>query len=302
MADAIDLGWMRTFLAAFRLGSLSGAARELGLAQSTVTVQIAALEASLGYELFDRRPTGVVPNARAAALAARVARPLDEVEQALWDARPDSDRRTVHLAGPAEFLTARVLPRLDAVVGREVQLRVVFGLGDQLLTELAAGLHDLVVSVVRPRNPALAATALMDEEFALVSAPGGPAPAAGRDPADPSAWRDVPVVAYAEHLPIIRRFWLTVFDRRPAEIHAWVTVPDLRVVADLVVRGLGVSVLPTYLIDDALTDGRLVRLVDPPVPPLNTLFLAVRRGAPERDPVLAAVGDALRRFSAAAGG
>lgn len=302
MAGEIDLGWLRTFLAAFRSGSLSRAARQLGMAQSTVTTQIAALEAALGYPLFDRRPTGVEPNARAAALAARVARPLDDMENALWSARPDAERRTVHLAGPAEFLSARVLPRLDEVVGREVRLRVTFGLGDQLLAELAAGVHDVVVSAVRPRNPALVAEPLMDEEFALVSAPGGPRPPAGRDPADPTAWRDVPLLAYADHLPIIRRFWLTVFDRRPAELDAWVTVPDLRVVADMVVRGLGVSVLPTYLIADELTAGRLGRLVDPPVPPLNTLYVAVRRGAPDRDPVLASVRGALRRLSAAAAG
>lgn len=298
VAGEIDLDLVRTFLTAYRVRSLSRAARELGRAQSTVTAQIAALEAELGHELFHRRPTGVVPTARADALAARVALPLDELEQALRAGRPGTDDRLIHLAGPAEYLSHRVLPRLDTILGAGPRVRVSFGLSDALLAELSAGGTDLVVSAVRPRLAGVSATPLTDEEFALVGAPRWRPPDAG-DPADPRHWPGVPVIAYAEQLPIIRRFWRTVFGRRPAEIVPWAIVPDLRTIAAMVVAGLGVSVLPTYLVQDDLTAGRLVRLADPELPPINTLYLAVRAGALVRDPTLRTVHAALLRLGRA---
>lgn len=296
VAGEIDLDLIRTFLAAFRAQSLSRAARELGVAQSTVTAHVAQLEADLGYELFERRPIGVVPTARARELAGRVARPLDELEDALAAVRPGAGR-LIHLAGAAEFLSTRVLPRLERFVEPGTRVRVTFGLSDALLDDLAAGRHDLVISAVRPRLAGVSATALQDEEFALVGAPRWAEHASvdQPDPADPARWAGVPILAYAEQLPIIRRFWLTVFGRRPTEVEPWVTVPDLRAIEAMAVAGLGISVLTTYLIDDALTDGRLVRLADPELPPINTLYVAVRTGALDRDPSLRHLHDALLR-------
>ncbi|MCI2395031.1 LysR family transcriptional regulator [Aliiroseovarius sediminis] len=49
---------LRVFLAVARAGSLSGAARSLGVNHSTVFRRIAGLEETLGVRLFDRLPTG----------------------------------------------------------------------------------------------------------------------------------------------------------------------------------------------------------------------------------------------------
>ncbi|MBL8948702.1 MAG: LysR family transcriptional regulator, partial [Myxococcales bacterium] len=56
-------GWdlFGAFLAVMRGGSLSAAARSLGVAQPTVRRQIEALEAQLGVVLFTRGPNGLVP-------------------------------------------------------------------------------------------------------------------------------------------------------------------------------------------------------------------------------------------------
>ncbi len=49
---------LRVFLAVARAGSLSGAARSLGVNHSTVFRRIAGFEETLGVRLFDRLPTG----------------------------------------------------------------------------------------------------------------------------------------------------------------------------------------------------------------------------------------------------
>lgn len=76
---SLDLNLLRTFLAVYRSGSFTGAARLLGLSQPTVTTQMRALERQTGRELFERLPRGVTPTPVADELAARVAAPLDEL-------------------------------------------------------------------------------------------------------------------------------------------------------------------------------------------------------------------------------
>lgn len=65
-----SIGWelYRTFLAVVEEGSLSGAARVLGLTQPTVGRHIAALEQTLGLPLFTRSQAGLMPTDGALAL------------------------------------------------------------------------------------------------------------------------------------------------------------------------------------------------------------------------------------------
>ncbi|MEV4320079.1 LysR family transcriptional regulator [Actinocrispum sp. NPDC049592] len=55
----VDVHQLRTFVAIAECGSFSGAARELGYTQSAVSQHIAALEASLGATLLERRPVAL---------------------------------------------------------------------------------------------------------------------------------------------------------------------------------------------------------------------------------------------------
>src|SRR5579863_6599799 len=57
----LDWDDLRFFLAVARHGSLSAAAKDLHVAQSTVGRRLASLEASLGVRLLNRTPEGYVP-------------------------------------------------------------------------------------------------------------------------------------------------------------------------------------------------------------------------------------------------
>ena len=109
------------------------------------------------------------------------------------------------------------------------------------------------------------------------------------DPAE--ALAALPLVAYGVELPILRRYWRSEFGHRPANPVALVA-PDLRAVLAAVEAGAGISALPRYLAEPALAAGRVVRLHRSEAPPLNTLYLAVRRGAPA-NPALTVVREQL---------
>ncbi|MFS0894323.1 LysR family transcriptional regulator [Microbacterium sp. 179-I 3D3 NHS] len=275
-----DVALWRTFLAAHRSGSVSAAARMLGLAQSSVTAQLQALERNEGEPLFERHARGIRPTPRADELAARLAGPLDALALALG-APSTTGAPALRVGGAGEFLERVAVPALAAEVAAGMQVEFTPGLADDLLAALRLGSLDVVISAVRPRGRALPAVALVDEEFLLVASPS----LGIRTAADlsPSALDAVPLIAYAQDVPILRRYWRHAFgarlERRPA-----LTIPDLRAVAAAAVAGAGATVLPGYLIAHELADGRLQVLHPTDDPPINTLFL-VRRPGPLTAPV-----------------
>src|SRR5438128_11324819 len=78
----MDWDDLRHFLAAYRNGSLAGAARELGCEYTTVGRRITALEVALGTTLFTRTPDGLTPTAAAndlLPLAEQIERSASEI-------------------------------------------------------------------------------------------------------------------------------------------------------------------------------------------------------------------------------
>ncbi|WIJ25625.1 LysR family transcriptional regulator [Devosia sp. RR2S18] len=77
-----DWALWRSFAAVVAYGSLSAAARELGISQPTVGRHIEALEADLGLTLFERTLSGLKPN----GAALRLFEPVSTAQAALAEA------------------------------------------------------------------------------------------------------------------------------------------------------------------------------------------------------------------------
>lgn len=278
----LSLDLLRTFQAVYRLGSMTGAAGALRLSQPSVTHQVRLLEQALGRPLFVRGARGVQPTPVAHDLAGRIEGHLDALVTATIGLT-DTDGlagRTLHLGGPADLLTARVVPALTDVLAAGVEVRAHLGVADDLLAELAAGRLDLVVSTVRPRRPGMHVQPLCDEEFALVASPGL-VDRLDRNLvlADPArALNALPLLAYSEDLAITRRWWRHVLGRPPTG-RPHLVLPDLRGLLAATAAGLGAAVLPLYLCADELRSGRLVIAHTAEDAPINTLYLATRTTA-----------------------
>ncbi|MGW1883512.1 LysR family transcriptional regulator [Streptomyces sp. NPDC001970] len=277
----MDLALLRTFITVHRAGSFTRAAALLGLSQPAVTSQIRTLERQLGRPLFLRQARGVTPTTIGDELAHRAAPHLDalvEIAEAGLD--DESAVRTLHLAGPPEFTSVRAIPALTPLISEGLALRTSFvANAEEILEGLAAGHHDLAIATARPRGGLLTSTPLCDEEYVLVASARwaarlGPGVLRGKGSV---VLEQLPVVEVHESLPFVSRYWAAVFDRRPAAAGT-VIAPDLRAVLESAASGAGLAVLPRYLCESDLKSGRLVALLDPPVPPLRTYFLVVRTG------------------------
>lgn len=89
---------------------------------------------------------------------------------------------------------------------------------------------------------------------------------------------ETPLIAYDEHLPLVRSFWLAAFRTQPV-LQAAITVPDMRIVESLVCAGHGWSVLPSYLCYASLASGTLKQIPFSLPPPENTFYLTWDKAA-----------------------
>ncbi|MFT4215947.1 MAG: substrate-binding domain-containing protein [Micropruina sp.] len=148
------------------------------------------------------------------------------------------------------------------------------------------GAIDVLVSALPARGADLSSEPIYDEEFALVAHPRWAGPSA-------SDLDAIPILSYGPELPIIRRYWRSVFGRRPDGLRTTLIAPDLRTLLRLALDGAGMTVLPDYLVRPRLASGALVALHSPEVAPLNTLFVATRKPSGMPDAAVRAVRDAI---------
>lgn len=108
-----DWALWRSFAAVIAEGSLSGAARAIGLSQPTVGRHIETLEADLGLPLFERSLSGLKPNANALRLYEPVGRAREMIAQAgiLASGAQDDAGGTVRITASA-MISNYVLPRI----------------------------------------------------------------------------------------------------------------------------------------------------------------------------------------------
>lgn len=158
MASTENWDLARGFLAVVNSGSLSGAARALGLTQPTVGRQIEEFERQLGVPLFTRSRHGVKPTQAALDLRPHVetmAAAMAAMKRAA-SGEAEEPRGTVRLTA-SEFMGAAVLPPMLAQFhaahpGVAIELVLSNRLSDLLRHEA-----DIAVRMVRPAQAALVA-------------------------------------------------------------------------------------------------------------------------------------------------
>ena len=156
--DSLDHGWdlYRTFLAVVREGSLSAAARRIGIAQPTAGRHVRALEKSVGAPLFTRSQRGLVATEAALALvphAEAMAAAADALTRvSSGGARGESG--TVRLTA-GEMMGCEVLPPLLAEFSRRYpRIHLELTLSNRNLDLLWRD-ADIAVRMVRPTQKSL---------------------------------------------------------------------------------------------------------------------------------------------------
>lgn len=243
-----SMGQLAAFEAVCRTGSTLAAAGDLSLTQGAVSKLVHGLEAQLGVALFLREGRALVPTEAAQAFARDVARALDLVSRGALRARSTTSGGTLALAVLPGFGTRWLAPRLPAFLASHQGVTI--NMGTRLEPfDLEAEGFDAAIHFGTESWPNAEHLKLFDEELVVCAAPEqmvSDLTELARKPllqleTRPAAWRDwFARAGYVGPLP-----QGMLFDQFAPLIEA-------------AVHGLGVALVPDFLVRPELAEGRLV--------------------------------------------
>ena len=268
---AFDWTLVRSFLAVLDSGSMSAAAKRLGLQQPTLSRQIAALEAQIGASLFERTGRGAAPTELARMIAddARVMQDgADRLLQRLT-------RRQTQTAGDVRITTSQVAasyllpPVIAALQVAEPGLRIELA-ADNAITNLLRREADIAVRMARPEQSSLVARKLADIPI-IACAHTDYLDRAGA-PQQPMDLLEHRLVGYDRDDTLVRGF--AAADLPIRREHFVARTDDQLAYGRLVAAGVGIGFLAAYNL--RWLPGVVQVLPTMPVPPLPC-WLAVHR-------------------------
>jgi len=106
------LTWLRAFEAAARTSSFTAAAAELNLTAGAISYQIRALEAHLGFSLFERLPRGVKLTPMGVAYLPPVRKAFEELADSTVGLFGGSERLQITVHAPVSLAALWLAPKL----------------------------------------------------------------------------------------------------------------------------------------------------------------------------------------------
>lgn len=275
---------LRHFAAFAGGGSLSAAARALGVEHATVARRIAALEQTLALKLVDRRGRRLVLTAdgeRVKAIAERMAAQTEALARLAQGARAELAGEVI-ISAPSAYAAAVLAAPLAKLQRQHPGLRIHL-LGEARAVSLDKREADIAIRLRRPQGRDLTAVKVADMRFQLY------AHATYLDETAEEDWRFVgadgvlaqaPQQAAIEAIAAGRAFVLS-------SDHAEIQLALTR-------AGAGIAILPDFL---AASDPMLVR-VRPDDPPFRReVWLAVHSDVKASAPIRAVI-DCLKSLKA----
>ncbi|WP_315837021.1 LysR family transcriptional regulator [Bradyrhizobium prioriisuperbiae] len=172
--DRDNLDWedLHHFMVLAREGTLSAAARALGVDHATVARRVAALEASVALKLVDRRSrttTLTDDGQRIAGIAAPMEEATFAVSRAAQAAKPGISGE-VAISAPPSLANAIIAPQLVRLRQRHPRIRIKL-IGEKRSASLSRREADVALRLARPAEPGLIARKVGSFGFSLYGAP-----------------------------------------------------------------------------------------------------------------------------------
>ena len=241
----MDGALLRAFLKTVDAGSLSRAARALGISQPSLTQQIQRLERHFGATLFRRHGRGVAPTEAGAALIPRARRILEDMREAEEAIRRHDDAPAVLHVGViptvAPYLVPDALRRLRSQhPARRISIHEQHSAA--LVRMLEDGALDVAIAAQPyPFDPALTIEALGADPLVVAVPTHHPAARAGAITL--SELRDAPAITL-DALHCLSEQVAEFCDRQGIHPAVVCRGAQLATVLELVAAGVGVSVVP----------------------------------------------------------
>ncbi|WP_313142121.1 LysR family transcriptional regulator [Stenotrophomonas sp.] len=256
--DTLDA--MRVFVAVVERNGFSAAAQALDMSTAGVTRQVAALEKRLSTRLLHRTTRRVSPTSAGAAYYAQCVRLLAEFDalEASIGAQALEPSGMLRINAPVSWGIARLGPLLAGYRQRFPQVELDLALSDRLVDMVEEG-YDVAIRITREPSPALIARRLGQARITLCAAPSYLA--ARGTPRTPQDLEQHDCLGYS--------YWASgnqwplqgLGSETRVTVNSILQANNGDVLREAAIAGMGVILQPDFLLEDALADGRLVRVL-----------------------------------------
>ncbi|NMO16790.1 LysR family transcriptional regulator [Pyxidicoccus fallax] len=251
---------LRVFVEVVRAGSLSAAARQLGVATSAVSKRLAQMEKGLGVPLLVRSSRSMRLTEAGQALAERAPSALKEVDDVFASARElgTATMGAVRVSAPVTLTEMHVAPLTADFLQAEPSMRVELVVDDRFVDPVKDG-FDLVIRSGPATHVSLVVKKLARDARVLCASPAYLARAG--TPTTPEDLSRHNCMRHALN-DSSGRWELNVDGRiRTVPVRSNLRLNHGGALKAALLRGLGIGYLPLFVVQDELDRGELVRVL-----------------------------------------
>lgn len=298
LIDNLNLNNLRVFESVYRKRCMTTAAKELHLTQSGVSQHIKSLEEGLGVSLFDRINKNIIPTDAGEKLFKSVSSSLTNIEKAVStiSARETEIISVVKIGMPIEFGNHVIIPQLAEIGKKYPGLRfdVRLDFANKLEGELISGDLDFAFIDEFKMDKKIITEDVGEEVVELCASKDY---IAKHQPISytKSYFEGLDYIVYQDGEPVVRRWLSHHLKRRNMKLKIRAQVMDVRAIARYVTSGMGVGVIPSFLLRTIEKEGyEVFRFRGKNKPLSNKIQLAYLRNRTHRSST-SIVMDALRK-------
>ncbi|MEM9428313.1 MAG: LysR family transcriptional regulator [Pseudomonadota bacterium] len=260
-----------------KLGGISAASEELGMAKSGVSRHVAQLEAQLGVRLLERGARSVRLTPVGRKLDDRIRSILAEINLLQDIAREESAGVSgqVTIAATPEFGGWIATELFPALCARHPNLTLVMR-PDYAFEDMQDPGTDLAFRIGTFKDDRLIAIELGGFARWLVASP---ALSAEHAPTTPAALSACPCLTFRGDRPGATWRFRNGQREETVDVSGPIAVRNFTILRQLALAGHGFANLPDFLVRDDIKHGRLMRLFSEYDAPLNPVFMTFRPGA-----------------------
>ena len=263
------LTWLRAFEAAARTSSFAAAAAELNLTSGAISYQIRALEAHLGFALFERLPRGVKLTPMGVAYLPPVRKAFEELADSTVGLFGGSERVQITVHAPVSLAALWLAPKLPAfsIANPSVEVRLSSVIWDNAVLDEAT---DLEIRYGAGHWHGYRSERLLNQSILPVCSPTllRAAPVNG-DHAALLPRHLIHIMGYENHWLKVRQT-LQLLDVPASDCP---TVDTTIAALELAAAGAGVALAHRIFLDAYFATGRLVRALPQDFPDDNSYFV-----------------------------
>lgn len=259
-ASLDDLVSLALFARVVEAGSFTAAARALGLSKSAVSARVARLEDRLGARLLHRTTRRLSLSQAGAALYERAARMVAAANDAaeLAEGTSREPRGRLRISAPVTLAQMFLGPVLAEFLRAQPSVQIDLDASDRMVDLVAEG-FDLAVRIANLRDSSLVARKLATDRLVVVGSPSYLAragtPRSVADLAQHNCLRYAQVSGSAE-------WGFRGFERVRQVVEGNLVVSDGTVLREAAAAGLGLAVLPAFMVAAELASRRLVPVLE----------------------------------------